>query len=541
MIPSLDISQIDAAILLVYVGVALALGVWFGRGSNTLSGFLVGGRNLPWFAVLGSIIATETSAVTFLSIPGITYAADGDFRFLQLALGFILGRLLVVVWLLPNYFKGEVFTAYDVLHRRFGGLTQRTASGIFLVTRTIADGLRLYLTGLVLREVTGVDVSFCIAAIGVTTVVYASLGGIKGVVWNDCFQLIVYLLGAIVAILVISRALPDGMQGIVQLGRGTGRFEWISSDFSLQSANLWSGIIGGSFIALASHGTDQMMVQRLLCARSQRAAAWALGLSGPLVFLQFALFLFVGVALAAFYGAGGDALVGSLDRDEVFAGFIVDSMPIGLCGLTLAAVFSVAMSTLSSSLSSSASAVVNDFLRPRLERQLVAGDPDQQQAIDRRLTRASRLWTALFGGCQVLVGVLVVSTPSLAGRSAVHQVITVAALTSGLILGVFLLGLTQRRFAERSILIGMLTGFGATLVLILTPADASWHVPTWLPAGVSRLVLTITPDTATWHVHAWWAAVVASLSTCTIVWIVDLLFPAPAVKSPPAIPPSSSS
>lgn len=511
MVPSLYISNVDAAILVLYVAATLVLGIWMGRGANTLSGFLVGGRNLPWFAVLGSIIATETSAVTFLSIPGITYSPDGNFRFLQLALGFIVGRLVVVAWLLPNYFKGEVFTAYDVLHRRFGGLTQRTASAIFLITRTVADGLRLYLTGLVLGKVTGVDVSLCIAAIGCTTVVYASFGGIKSVVWNDCLQLIVYLAGAIAAIHVVAQAVPGGWEGIVELGQRTDRFEWASHSFSLRSPNLWAGIIGGSFISLASHGTDQMMVQRLLCARSQRAAAWALALSGPLVFLQFALFLFVGVALAAFYQPTGSAEAAAIGRDEVFAGFIVASMPIGLCGLTLAAVFSVAMSTLSSSLSSSASAVVNDFLRPGLQQRFAAdGSPQQERAFDQRLTQWSRIWTALFGGCQILVGVLVVSTPSLAGSSAVNQVITIAGLTSGLVLGVFLLGLSRRRFSQRSILIGMLTGFGAALILILSPHDAPWRI------------------------DPWWAAVVASLSTYAVAWVVDLLFPAPAAS--PAAP-----
>ncbi|WP_164102185.1 sodium:solute symporter family transporter [Candidatus Laterigemmans baculatus] len=510
---NLNISSVDAAIVLLYVAATLAMGVWIGRSSNTLSGFLVGGRSLPWLAVLGSIIATETSAVTFLSVPGITFAEDGNFGFLQLALGFILGRFIVIGWLLPSYFKGEIFTAYDVLHQRFGGLTQRTASLIFLITRTVADGLRLYLTGLVLEKVTGIDTSICIAAIGAATIVYATLGGIKSVVWNDCIQLIVYLAGAVAAIWVIASGLPGGLQEIVDSGRASEKFQWIRGSFSLASANLWAGVIGGSFISLASHGTDQMMVQRLLCARNRRGAALALGGSGPLVFLQFALFLFVGVALAAHYQHLGTEV--TLEKDEVFARFIVDVMPMGLCGLTLAAVFSVAMSTLSSSLSSSASAVVNDFLKPRYERQRPSShlvDRDSVEGntwLDRRLTRASRLWTAIFGGCQILVGVIVVNSPSLASKSVVNQVITVAALTSGLVLGVFILGHARRRFAERSILIAMLSGFFVTVLCIMPPPEAAWAV------------------------HGWWAAVIASGTTFVVAWAVDLAFPAPAPSPEP--------
>lgn len=500
---NLNISGIDTAIILLYVLATLGLGIWIGRGANTLSGFLVGGRSLPWLAVLGSIIATETSAVTFLSVPGITFSTEGNFGFLQLALGFVVGRFVVVGWLLPSYFKGEIFTAYDVLHQRFGGLTQRTASLIFLITRTVADGLRLYLTGLVLEKVTGIDTSLCIAAIGGATVVYATLGGIKSVVWNDCIQLIVYLAGAVAALWVIANGLPGGWQQIMETGQAGDKFRWIDSIFSLHSPNLWAGVIGGCFISLASHGTDQMMVQRLLCARNRRGAALALGASGPLVFLQFALFLLVGVGLAAHYDhLGTEAALGN---DEVLAGFIVDSMPVGLCGLTLAAVFSVAMSTLSSSLSSSASAVVNDFLKPRLERQLPDGDAANAAAwLDQRLTRASRVWTAVFGFGQVLVGVIVVNSPALASRSVVNQVITIAALTSGLVLGVFLLGRASRPFAQRSILIGMLTGFIVTVLCILPPPGANWEI------------------------HGWWAAVIASGTTFAVAWSVDLLVPKPA-------------
>jgi len=496
------ISVADSTILFVYLCVTLALGIWIGRGSVTLSRYLVAGRDLPWWAVLGSIIATETSAVTFLSVPGLALAQGGDFGFLQLSIGLILGRLIVVVWFLPSYFRDEIYTAYDILRDRFGGLTQRTSSMIFIITRTVADGLRLYLTALVLGQVTGFGLTPSVLVIGVATMIYATMGGIRSVIWNDCIQLVVYLAGAVVAVGVIADKLPGGFGQIVSYGQETDRFVVFHPEWTLFSGNLWAGIVGGLFLAIATHGTDQMMVQRYLCSRGLKQARWAVALSGPLVAAQFALFLLVGVALAAWFAQIGRPTPENLD--EAFASFIVERMPVGLCGLTLAAVFSVAMSTLSSSLSSSASAVVNDFLRRDLPSQRDL--PSERfvtgvVAEDNRLTRASRIWTVIFGLLQMSVAILVIHSPSLVGVSVVHQVLTVAGFSSGLIVGIFLLGKSQRRFAQRSGLIGMLAAFVVTLLLVIPNP--------WLERPL----------------YGWWSALIASLVCYFVAQIVDRLFP----------------
>lgn len=492
------ISAVDSTILAVYVAITLALGLWIGRGSGTLNRFMVGGRDLPWWAVLGSIIATETSAVTFLSIPGLAFVGGGNFFFLQLAIGLIIGRMIVVVWLLPSFFRGELFTAYEVLKSRFGVLTQRTAAGIFIVTRTVADGLRLYLTAMVLGQVTGMSLTVCVLSIGVVTIIYATYGGIRSVVWNDCIQLVVYLIGAVVAIAVMADRLPTGFLGIVEFGRETGRFAVIDrSPFSFASQNLWAGIIGGIFLTLATHGTDQMMVQRYLCSRSLGQARLAVALSGPLVALQFALFLLVGVSLAAWVRFTGAEM--PEDNDAVFAAFIVQHMPVGICGLTLAAVFSVAMSTLSSSLSSSASSVVSDFIK---RERPTTGIATGIVAEDRRLTYWGRLWTVTFGVLQMVVAIVVIHSPSLIAGSAVNQVITVAGFAAGLIVGVFLLGRSSRRFAQRSGVIGMLVAFLVTSVLIYPPIEVPWAI------------------------NGWWAALIASSVCFLVAYLIDIVFPA---------------
>ncbi len=273
----------DYTIIGLYLGGVIWLGVRLARGQNTGTAYLLGDRNLPWWAVLGSIIATETSSVTFLSIPGLSFASGQNasgLLFLQLTLGYILGRLVVVVLLLPRYFSGELFTAYEVLEKRFGGLTKLLASGLFLLMRNLADGLRLYLTALVVYNLLGWNIFWAILLLAGVTTLYTFYGGLRSVVWNDCLQLLMYLLGALVAIAVICWQLgqatevrTDGLSSTVcgklsfSVGKREGYEFSISSSLSLDLTRFWAGVLGGVFVALATHGTDQLMVQRYLSAR----------------------------------------------------------------------------------------------------------------------------------------------------------------------------------------------------------------------------------------------------------------------------------
>lgn len=457
----LAISRVDLVIVLVYMALAVLLGLWVGGRQRNVQGYFLGDRSLPWWALLLSIVATETSTVTFLSIPGVSYAAEnGDFRFFQVAVGFVVGRMLVSWLVLPSYFRGKLFTSYEVLQQRFGESARRLASLLFMITRTVADALRLYLTAIVLREVIRLDLPTCIVIVGVTTIIYTFLGGMRSVVWNDCIQFVIYMIGAIWALCVLVGTLPAGWSTIAEFGATHDKFHlWdFSIDPTSQTMTFWIGLIGGAFLTMGTHGTDQLTVQRLLSARRQRDATWALIGSGIIVAAQFALFLLIGVGLACFYQAGEGAREFAAG-DQVFATFIVEQMPRGVVGITLAAVFSAAMSTLSSSLNSSASAAVSDFYRPW------AG----ANVSDARLLLVSRVATVLFGIGQMAIAMA--SERLLGGRSTVYQVLAIAGFTTGPILGLFFLAVWPKPISQRA----ALAGFTAGLVVLTCVAFQPWQ------------------------------------------------------------------
>jgi SSS family transporter len=457
----------DLIIVVVYLAATVALGMWLGRGQKQLSEYLLGGRSIPWWAVLGSIVATETSTATFLSVPGIAYG--GDFRFLQLAFGYILGRALVAWILLPHYFRGELYTAYEVLNLRFGLATKRTASLLFLVTRNLSDGLRLFLMAVVLEKMFGWPLATCIVITGVITIFYTLVGGMKSVVWNDCIQFVIYVTAAIAACAIIVGKLPGGWDELMRFAAERQKFRLIETRFDLsEKYTLWAGLVGGMFLTLGTHGTDQMMVQRYLSARGPRPAAVALVLSGFVVLAQFALFLLIGVALARFNGERP-----YVNTDHAFPEFIVAHLPVGLVGLTLAGILAAAMSTLSSSLNSSAAAVVNDLYLPL----------KQTPPPPASLVRLSRLLTLVFGVVQIGVGL----GAQRLSENVVNNVLAIAGFTAGILLGVFLLGVLTRRVGQAAVLVGMVAGIAA-VTSVKFGTSVAWPWFAVVGAGVTGLV-----------------------------------------------------
>jgi solute:Na+ symporter, SSS family len=437
-------NPIDLTVIAVYIAGCTALGAWLGSRSQGLKGYFLAESDIPVWAVMISIVATETSIATFLSVPGVAYS--GDFTYLQLAFGYIVGRMVVATVLLPAYFQGKIFTAYQLLQDRFGGPTRTTASILFLIARSLGDGLRLFLAATVLQQLTGWSTEIAIVTVAVITVIYTFLGGMKAVIWTDVIQFSVYIVGAIVALLILVGKLPGGWSELIDTAHAGHKFRLFDFSSTLkQPYTFWAGLIGGMVLNTATHGADQMMVQRYLSARSERQAAGALVASGFIIFAQFALFLFIGVSLWVFYGVYplSDAVIHS---DRRFTYFIVKYLPTGVLGLVIAAIFSAAMGTLAGSLNSSASTIVNDLYRP------LTG-----QNNDKHLLRVGRVMTVIWGGVLTTVAI----GAQYLQDNVVNNALAIASFVSGILLGVFLLGILTSRVKQRAALAGVLAGLSA--------------------------------------------------------------------------------
>ena len=445
---------LDLGVLVLYMVGVSALGAWLGRASAGGSDYFLGGRNLPWWAVMLSVVATETSTLTFLSIPGIAYL--GTLAFLQVALGYLVGRIVVARILLPAYYRGELTTAYALLETRFGAPVRRYASGIFMITRLLADSVRLFATAIPLALITGWSYPASILVLGAATLVYTYLGGIKAVVWVDALQMALYVAGGAIAVLLLDGAVAGGWGAILDQAGSAGKLAVL--DFSASPGvayTFWAGLVGGGFLSMASHGADQLIVQRLLTCRSERDSRRALIGSGFAVIAQFALFLFVGLGLWAFYQ--GRPFESS---DEIFARFIIDEMPAGLRGLLVAGVVAAAMSSLSSSINSLASATAYDFWAP------ITG-----RTGDRSVLAAGRVFTLGWAG--LLVAGAIVFIPLSQGTAAVEVALAAASMAYGGLLGAFALAASRAgsRVTQAGVIAGMTAGVAVVVAIWATARD----------------------------------------------------------------------
>ena len=451
-------TTLDVVVLVAYLVGTTVWGAWLGRGQKGGTDYFLGSRSLPWVAVMLSIVATETSTLTFLSVPGVSYA--GSLVFLQLTFGYLAGRIAVSAIFLPAYYRGELSTADALLEDRFGLGARRVTSAIFMVTRLLADSVRLFATAIPLALITGWPYPASIAVIGVLTVTYTYFGGIKAVVWVDVVQMGLYLLGAVVAIIALQLALPDGWSGVFSSAGAAGKMQVVDFTWNLTTTyTIWAGVIGGAVFTMASHGTDQLIVQRLLTCTDQRAAQKALVGSGVVVIFQFLLFLMVGLGLWAFYGGR------EFDStDEIFATFILQELPPGLTGLLIAGVFAAAMSSLSSSINALASATAYDFWAP------MVGARDDEARILKAGKAFTLVWAAL------LIGGAILFIPLSEGTSAVEAALGIAALVYGGLLGAFALGVFTKRPGQGAAILGIVIGIG-TVILLRDYMAWPWYVP----------------------------------------------------------------
>jgi solute:Na+ symporter, SSS family len=494
-------TTLDSIVLVVYIGAVTVWGIWLGRGQSGARDYFLGGRSMPSGAVLFSVVATETSTLTFLSIPGLAYATN--LNFLQITIGYLLGRTIVAFVFLPAYYRGELTTAYGLLETRFGLPTRRFASGIFMFTRALADGVRLFATAIPLALITGWSYPVSILVMGVATLVYTYFGGIRAVVWMDLVQTLVYMGGAVLALFVLINGIPGGWGGLLAAAGEAGKLDLVRLDFAWSAPyTLWAGLLGGAFLSMASHGTDQLIVQRLLTCRNLRQSQMALIGSGLVVIVQFALFLVIGLGLWIFYAEREFART-----DEIFATFIIEQLPPGITGIVIAAIFAAAMSTLSSSVNSLASATTYDFYAPLRGK----GEAD--------LFRMGRVFTLVWGA--ILVGGALLfrsrDTP------VVELGLAIASFTYGGLLGGFFLGVLNRRASQRDALVAIAVG----LLVMSMVVFGRWWAPLFAGVGlhgVADLLMAAGAIAFPWHV------VMGTLITFTVGSLLSLTHATPPAR-----------
>ena len=446
---------IDTSIIVLFLFSLMAFGWWQSRLNTTMTDYFLGGKTIPWGVAMFSIVATETSVLTFISIPGIAYR--GNWLFLQLAIGYIIGRILVSIFLLPKYFSSGVTSIYEVLGNKFGSQIQKVASGVFLVTRILADGIRYLATAVIVQVVTGWSLPVAVLVIGCVTLVYSLLGGIRTIVWIDSFQFVLYLAGGLISIfyiftnmgIPIREALSDlNQMGKLQILNFSGNF--IHDPFIFISA-----VVGGMFLSFASHGADYMMVQRVLGTKDLASGRKAMIGSGFFVLLQFAIFLLAGSLIYIYLGGA------PIDKDREFSTFIIDHLPIGVKGLLLAGILSAAMSTLSSSINSLASSTISDWFG--------GGKADLKKS---RII--SGIWALILIGIALLFD---------EGDSAIVILgLQIASFTYGGLLGLFILSKMKRDFHATSLIMGLIASL--LIVFYLKQIGIAW---TWF-VGISVMV-----------------------------------------------------
>lgn len=471
----MGLNRLDFAIIALYLAGITLFGLRFRKKQRTLRDYFLAGRDIPWWAISLSIVAAETSTLTIISIPGLAY--DTNFTFLQVVMGYAVGRIIISFLLLPHYFRGDLYTAYELIERRFGRTLRSFTAGLFLLTRAAAEGVRVYAVSIVVSIALGTGQVASIAIITALTLIYTFEGGLAAVIWTDVVQTVIYVGGTLVGLVTITHLVPGGWAAIHSAASAAGKLQIL--DFTPSSwipYTFWSGVIGGAIFTTASHGTDQLIVQRLLAARNQKQSMTALISSGVTILFLFTLFLTVGVMLWAYYGLPSSAF-GRPDR--IYPTFIVTKLPHGISGLLIAAILAAAMSNLSAALNSLSSSAIMDFyarFRP--------------QSDERTIMRLSRIATVVWA--LVLFALAIIALHK-AGR-VVEVGLQIASVAYGALLGAFLLGILTRRANQPGVFVGMLCGFSVDLYL-------------WLGTRVP------------W---TWWV-MLGSLVTFTVGWLTSLL------------------
>ncbi len=468
-------SAIDYAVLLLYLVGITIFGTLFRRSQRTVKDYFVGAKNIHWLVISLSIVATETSTLTLVGVPALAYSTfarpeqGGTLTYLQVVFGYIIARIIISLLFIPAYFQGELLTAYELLKRRFGVQTKNFAASLFLVMRALAEGVRVFAASIVLSAVLSASIPglphlwlWSIIIVGLLTLVYTFEGGIAAVIWTDLIQLIIYIGGSLLAAYQLLHLVPGGWNEIAAQATAANKFQVFSFswDFNVPFT-FWAGVLGGTCLTMASHGTDQLLVQRLFTCRNQRDSQKALVFSGFVVLFQFALFLLIGIMLFAYYKFY-PLTVKLVSNDEIFPTFIVQRLPHGVSGLVIAAVFAAAMSNLSGSLNSLSSTTVLDFYKPLIN----------PRATDGQLLKLSRWLTAAWGIILIVIAIVARNWGSVFTVG-----LTIASLVYGPMLGAFLLGVLTKRANQRGVMAGMALSLVFMLLIKFQTSIAwTWYV-----------------------------------------------------------------
>jgi solute:Na+ symporter, SSS family len=456
------VRALDFAVILLYLVGITWFGARFRKKQKTLKDYFLGGRDAPWWAIALSIVSAETSTLTVIGTPALSFT--GNLGFLQVVLGYLFARVLISWLFLPAYFRREMFTAYELMRVRFGNRIRRLTAGTFLLLRALAEGVRVFAISLVISIILGTGETASILVIVCLTLFYTFEGGMTAVIWTDVVQMVLYVGGAILSFWVILQQIPGGWNHIAEVAAPLGKFRIFDFHFALTAAffretyTFWAGVIGGFFLTTASHGTEQLMVQRLLSARSQGESRAALFSSWALICFQFALFLIIGVCLFVYYGDRG--LAAPAVKDRIYPEFIWNNLPHGIAGLVIAAILAAAMSNLSAALNSLASTTIMDFYKP-----MTRGKHDEAHFL-----RLARLATIVWGA--ILLSVALVARH---WGSVLQAGLSIASILYGALLGVFLLGLLTRRVDEPAAMFGMSAGL-LTMLYVKFGTNVAW---TW--------------------------------------------------------------
>lgn len=447
----------DLAVILAYLVGITWFGARFRTGQRSLRDYFLGGRSAPWWAIALSIVSAETSTLTIIGTPPLAFNAN--LGFLQIVFGYLLARIAISILFLPQYFRGEMFTAYELMRRRFGERIRKVTASIFLVTRALAEGVRVYAISLVVSIVLGAGQNLSIALILVLTLFYTFEGGMTAVIWTDVVQMTLYVCGAVLSFGVILHRIPGGWPHVAAVAGAAHKFDlfdfrfaW-NMDFFSRTYSFWAGVAGGCFLTTATHGTDQLMVQRLLSARDEGQSRAALFASWVVILIQFALFLFIGILLFVLYRDSHIAPPAQTDR--LYPEFIWHSLPPGLAGIIMAAILAAAMANLSAALNSLSSTVVVDFFHA----------PPSSLGLARRSTI---VWGVIL---------LAIAIGASGSKSVLEAGLTIGSIPAGALLGVFLLGVLTKRPGEWAAVAGVVSGLAVIIyVHFATPIAWTWYV-----------------------------------------------------------------